>query len=166
MKSIRQDEMRAVTMLPSFALAFVPSPAGPQVLYILSWMYLGDIFLKTLHSADLFLVSGTRWVESVQVAGHRGYFLTGPGVLLNQALINYGPLEALAVCFHVDVHVFSPFVGLAFLSQRGYTPLQPPFFMKKDLMAKTAELEDYDDVLYKVIEDKENSIENSSLSSS
>eukprot|EP00438_Fugacium_kawagutii_P013723 Skav229306 [mRNA] locus=scaffold2942:162980:171847:- [translate_table: standard] len=36
------------------------------------------------------------------VAGHRGYFLTGPGVLLNQALINY---------------------GLAFLSQRGYTPL-------------------------------------------
>jgi len=38
---------------------------------------------------------------------------------------------------------------------RGYTPLQPPFFMKKDLMAKTAELADYDDVLYKVIEDKE-----------
>jgi len=25
-----------------------------------------------------------------KVAGHRGYFLKGPGVLLNQALINYG----------------------------------------------------------------------------
>jgi len=37
----------------------------------------------------------------------------------------------------------------------GYTPVQPPFFMKKDLMAKTAELEDYDDVLYKVVEDKD-----------
>jgi len=68
------------------------------------------------------------------VAGNRGYFLSGPGVLLNQALINF---------------------GLSFLIQRGYTPLQPPFFMKKELMAKTAELDDYDDVLYKVVEDKE-----------
>ncbi len=25
-----------------------------------------------------------------RIAGHRGYFLKGPGVLLNQALINYG----------------------------------------------------------------------------
>merc|ERR1712060_575432 len=68
------------------------------------------------------------------VAGNRAYFLKGPGVLLNQALINY---------------------GLAFLTMKGYTALQPPFFMKKDLMAKTAELADYDDVLYKVLEDKE-----------
>jgi len=68
------------------------------------------------------------------VAGNRGYFLTGPGVLLNQALINF---------------------GLGFTCSKGYTPLQPPFFMKKDLMAKTAELADYDDVLYKVMEDKE-----------
>merc|ERR1712136_539225 len=29
---------------------------------------------------------------------------------------------------------------------------RPPFFMKKDLMAKTAELDDYDEVLYKVVE--------------
>lgn len=68
------------------------------------------------------------------VAGNRGYFLTGPGVLLNQALISF---------------------GLGFMVPKGYTPLQPPFFMKKDLMAKTAELADYDDVLYKVIEDKD-----------
>merc|ERR1712232_1321776 len=38
---------------------------------------------------------------------------------------------------------------------KGYTPVQPPFFMKKDLMAKTAELDDYDDVLYKIVEDEE-----------
>ena len=25
-----------------------------------------------------------------KIAGHRGFFLTGPGVLLNNALINYG----------------------------------------------------------------------------
>jgi len=86
------------------------------------------------HFELLEMIGAVEFEAGNEVAGHRGYFLTGPGVLLNQALINY---------------------GLAFLSQRGYTPLQPPFFMKKDLMAKTAELEDYDDVLYKVVEDKD-----------
>lgn len=66
------------------------------------------------------------------VTGERGYFLTGPGVLLNQALIQY---------------------GIAFLYMKGYTPVQPPFMMKKDLMAKAAELADYDETLYKVVED-------------
>eukprot|EP00931_Biecheleriopsis_adriatica_P103972 TRINITY_DN7873_c0_g1_i3.p1 TRINITY_DN7873_c0_g1~~TRINITY_DN7873_c0_g1_i3.p1 ORF type:complete len:467 (-),score=147.86 TRINITY_DN7873_c0_g1_i3:94-1494(-) len=86
------------------------------------------------HFELLEMIGAVEFEAGNEVCGHRGYFLTGPGVLLNQALINY---------------------GLAFLSMRGYTPLQPPFFMKKDLMAKTAELEDYDDVLYKVVEDKE-----------
>jgi seryl-tRNA synthetase len=80
------------------------------------------------------MLDAVAFEEGHVIAGNRGYFLKGPGVLLNQALINY---------------------GLAFLSMRGYTALQPPFFMKKDLMAKTAELADYDDVLYKVVEDKE-----------
>lgn len=39
----------------------------------------------------------------VQVAGHRAYFLKGVGLLLNQALINY---------------------GLSFLMSKEYTPLQ------------------------------------------
>eukprot|EP00406_Dinophysis_acuminata_P002343 CAMPEP_0179224896 /NCGR_PEP_ID=MMETSP0797-20121207/8029_1 /TAXON_ID=47934 /ORGANISM="Dinophysis acuminata, Strain DAEP01" /LENGTH=464 /DNA_ID=CAMNT_0020931897 /DNA_START=129 /DNA_END=1523 /DNA_ORIENTATION=- len=86
------------------------------------------------HFELLEMIGAVEFEAGHVVAGNRAYFLSGPGVLLNQALINY---------------------GLAFLSMRGYTPLQPPFFMKKDLMAKTAELEDYDDVLYKVIEDKD-----------
>lgn len=45
-----------------------------------------------------------------KVAGHRGYFLTGPGVLLNNALINY---------------------GLNFLAKRKYLLVQPPFFLRK-----------------------------------
>merc|ERR1711988_1792970 len=86
------------------------------------------------HFELLEMIDAVAFEEGHEIAGNRGYFLKGPGVLLNQALINY---------------------GLAFLSMRGYTALQPPFFMKKDLMAKTAELADYDDVLYKVIEDKD-----------
>jgi seryl-tRNA synthetase len=86
------------------------------------------------HFELLDMIGAVNFGSGHDVFGSRGYFLTGPGVLLNQALINY---------------------GIAFLSLNGYTPVQPPFMMKKDLMAKTAELADYDDVLYKVIEDKD-----------
>ncbi|CAN1219344.1 Serine--tRNA ligase, cytoplasmic [Linum perenne] len=67
--------------------------------------------------------------KGADIAGSRGYYLKGDGVLLNQALINY---------------------GLAFLRQRKYTPLQTPFFMTKDIMAKCAQLAQFDEELYKV----------------
>ncbi|KAM3550391.1 hypothetical protein MY1884_008271 [Beauveria asiatica] len=72
--------------------------------------------------------------RGVKVVGHRGYFLRQWGVFLNQALINY---------------------GLEFLSQRGYCPLQAPQFMLKDYMAKTAQLDDFDEQLYKVVDGDE-----------
>lgn len=64
-----------------------------------------------------------------KIAGHRGYFLTNDGVDLNQALISY---------------------GLDFLRHKGYKKIQPPFFMNKDVMAKTAQLDQFDEELYKV----------------
>ena len=64
----------------------------------------------------------------------QGFFLRKWGVLLNQALINY---------------------GLHFLTSKGYDPIQPPFFMKAEYMAKTAQLEQFDEELYKVVEDKD-----------
>ncbi|KAH6658364.1 hypothetical protein BKA67DRAFT_557846 [Truncatella angustata] len=69
--------------------------------------------------------------RGVKVVGHRGYFLRQWGVFLNQALINY---------------------GLQFLAEKGYTPLQCPQFMSKELMAKTAQLDAFDDELYKVVD--------------
>ncbi|XP_068662815.1 serine--tRNA ligase-like isoform X2 [Aristolochia californica] len=68
-------------------------------------------------------------VKGADVAGGRGFYLKGAGVLLNQALINF---------------------GLAFLAKRGYEPLQTPFFMRKDIMAKCAQLAQFDEELYKV----------------
>lgn len=82
------------------------------------------------HHELLVMIDGGAFGPGVAVAGHRGYFLKGCGVMLNQALINY---------------------GLAFLSAREYTPLQPPFFMKKDIMAETAQLSEFDEALYKVV---------------
>lgn len=68
-----------------------------------------------------------------KIVGHRGYFLTGPGVRLNLALINY---------------------GLEFLENEGYTPVETPHFMFQDVMAKTAQLEQFDEELYKVTEEE------------
>lgn len=72
--------------------------------------------------------------RGAKVVGHRGYFLKKWGVFLNQALINY---------------------GLEFLDSKGYTPLQTPQFMLKEYMAKTAQLEQFDEELYKVLDGEE-----------
>ncbi|KAJ9141246.1 hypothetical protein P3X46_031803 [Hevea brasiliensis] len=67
--------------------------------------------------------------KGANVAGGRGFYLKGDGVRLNQALINF---------------------GLDFLEKRGCTALQTPFFMRKDIMAKCAQLAQFDEELYKV----------------
>ncbi|XP_010550968.1 PREDICTED: serine--tRNA ligase, cytoplasmic [Tarenaya hassleriana] len=64
-----------------------------------------------------------------EIAGGRGFYLKGDGVRLNQALINF---------------------GLDFLEKRGFTCLQTPFFMRKEVMAKCAQLAQFDEELYKV----------------
>lgn len=67
--------------------------------------------------------------RGAKVAGHRGYYLTNEGLDLNQALIAY---------------------ALDFLRKKGYKKIMPPFFMNKDQMAKTAQLDQFDEELYKV----------------
>lgn len=68
-------------------------------------------------------------VKGASVAGGRGFYLKGAGLLLNQALINF---------------------GLQFLLKRNYEPIQTPFFMRKDIMGKCAQLSQFDEELYKV----------------
>jgi len=83
------------------------------------------------HHEVLLRLDGYDPDRGVKVVGHRGYFLRQWGVFLNQALINY---------------------GLEYLSGKGYVPLQTPQFMLKDYMAKTAQLEQFDEELYKVVD--------------
>ncbi|CAI9102246.1 OLC1v1000487C1 [Oldenlandia corymbosa var. corymbosa] len=70
--------------------------------------------------------------KGTNVAGGRGFYLKGDGVLLNQALINY---------------------GLQFLKTKGYQALHTPFFMRKEIMGKCAQLAQFDEELYKVTGD-------------
>ncbi|KAK1582037.1 hypothetical protein Q3G72_023570 [Acer saccharum] len=67
--------------------------------------------------------------KGADIAGGRGFYLKGDGVRLNQALINF---------------------GLDFLEKREFTALQTPFFMRKEIMAKCAQLAQFDEELYKV----------------
>lgn len=64
-----------------------------------------------------------------KIAGHRGYFLKGFGVLLNSALVNF---------------------GMKFLMKKGYDLVQPPYFMKKKIMEETCQLSDFEENLYKI----------------
>ncbi|CCI39631.1 unnamed protein product [Albugo candida] len=81
------------------------------------------------HHEVLHRIDGYEPERGVQVAGHRAYFLTGYGLLLEQALLQY---------------------ATAFLMQRQYKMIKPPFFINKDIMAGVAQLDDFDEQLYKV----------------
>lgn len=81
------------------------------------------------HHQVLHRLDGFDAERGSKVSGHRGYFLKNIGLRLNQALINY---------------------GLDFLRERGYDLLQTPFMMRKEMMAKCAQLDDFDEQLYKV----------------
>lgn len=67
--------------------------------------------------------------SGAEVFGHRGYFLQGEIALLARGLKNY---------------------AIDFLVAKGYEFIQPPVMMRKEVMAKTSQLSDFDDQLYKV----------------
>mmetsp|Transcript_14680 Transcript_14680/g.31958 ORF Transcript_14680/g.31958 Transcript_14680/m.31958 type:complete len:456 (-) Transcript_14680:582-1949(-) len=85
---------------------------------------------KLYNHVDLVQLLGIVDLEAgATVAGGRGYYLKDEGVLLNQALINF---------------------GLQFAYKRGFRPVHTPFFMRQDVMAECAQLSQFDDELYKV----------------
>mmetsp|Transcript_7967 Transcript_7967/g.15991 ORF Transcript_7967/g.15991 Transcript_7967/m.15991 type:complete len:442 (-) Transcript_7967:641-1966(-) len=81
------------------------------------------------HVDLLYMIDGVDYDRGTVVAGSRGFFLKGPGALLNMAIIQY---------------------GLQFISRKGFTPIQTPYMMNKEAMARCAQLSDFDEQLYKV----------------
>ncbi|GMM52842.1 serine--tRNA ligase [Starmerella bacillaris] len=86
------------------------------------------------HDEVLTRIDGFDAERGAKIVGHRGYFLKQYGVFLNNALIQY---------------------GLDFLCKNGYTALQAPVMMNKEVMARTAQLSQFDEELYKVIDGKD-----------
>lgn len=93
----------------------------------------GDCQSRTKYShVDLIvMIDGMNAEKGAVVAGTRGYFLTGPAVFLEQALIQH---------------------ALHMLYAKDYTPLYTPFFMRKEVMQEVAQLSQFDEELYKVID--------------
>lgn len=81
------------------------------------------------HKELMVMIGGCDLGRGAKVAGHSGYFLKGIGVRLNLALINY---------------------ATNYLEKKGYTLLQPPYFMNQEIMGETAQLSQFDQELYKL----------------
>ncbi|KAL9707934.1 hypothetical protein quinque_011452 [Culex quinquefasciatus] len=86
--------------------------------------------LKYSHVDLIVMIDGMNGEKGAVVSGGRGYFLTGPAVFLEQALIQH------------SLHI---------LHGKGYTPLYTPFFMRKEVMQEVAQLSQFDEELYKVV---------------
>ncbi|KAJ8895851.1 hypothetical protein PR048_001190 [Dryococelus australis] len=86
---------------------------------------------KTYSHVDLIhMIDGVDAERGSAVSGGRGYYLMGPAVFLEYALIQF---------------------ALRKLLTKGYKPLYTPFFMKKDVMQQVAQLSQFDEELYKVV---------------
>lgn len=85
---------------------------------------------KYSHVDLIHMIDGMNGEKGTVVSGGRGYFLTGPAVFLEHALIQH---------------------SLHMLFEKGYTPLYTPFFMRKEVMQEVAQLSQFDDELYKVV---------------
>ncbi|EFO21667.2 seryl-tRNA synthetase [Loa loa] len=91
----------------------------------------GDIESKKKYShIDLcVMIDGFDGDRGTSIAGGRGYFLKGPLVFLEQAVIN---------------------LALQMLHFKGFVTLYTPFFMRKEVMQEVAQLSQFDQELYKV----------------
>ncbi|XP_060076412.1 serine--tRNA ligase, cytoplasmic-like [Ylistrum balloti] len=85
---------------------------------------------KYSHVDLVVMVDGVDSNRGAVTAGGRGYYLKGPLVFLEQALIN---------------------LAMGMLHTKNYTPLYTPFFMRKEVMQEVAQLSQFDEELYKVV---------------
>ena len=76
------------------------------------------------------MIDGVDLERGSLIAGSRGYFLKGPLVFMEQAIIQLAQKHLL---------------------EEDYEMIGTPFFMRKEMMQKVAQLSQFDDELYKVV---------------
>lgn len=79
------------------------------------------------------MIGGLNVEKGSLISGSRGYFLMGPAIWLQQALIQY---------------------ALRFIEDKDFQTLYTPFWMRKSIMGQVAQLSQFDDELYKLISSK------------
>ncbi len=94
------------------------------------WGTIPKFDFKTLDHIDLGLKHGLIDIEKAgRVAGARFYYLREDLVRLNHALIQY---------------------GLDFVKKKGFELYQPPYFLRRDIIAGAVPLTDFEDMIYKI----------------
>eukprot|EP01126_Amoeba_proteus_P048092 TRINITY_DN5540_c0_g1_i14.p1 TRINITY_DN5540_c0_g1~~TRINITY_DN5540_c0_g1_i14.p1 ORF type:complete len:304 (-),score=49.76 TRINITY_DN5540_c0_g1_i14:111-1022(-) len=81
------------------------------------------------HNELMDMIGGYEPTSGFEFARYRGDFLTGFGMLLNQALIQY---------------------AIQFLHKKGYTAVQTPSLVKESIMKKLLPLVEFEESLYKI----------------
>jgi len=90
----------------------------------------GEKMSKKYSHVDLVhMIKGVDSKRGTVTAGGRGYYLLGPLVALERAVVE---------------------LGLDLLRGGGFTEVVPPLFVRRDVMTEVAQLEQFDEELYKV----------------
>ncbi|UYV62118.1 SARS [Cordylochernes scorpioides] len=84
---------------------------------------------KYSHVDLIHMINGMDGDRGVKTSGGRGYYLLRPAIYLEQAIIQ---------------------LALRMLDGKGYSPVTPPYFMKKEVMQEVAQLSQFDEELYKI----------------
>lgn len=91
----------------------------------------GEETTKKYSHVDLIaMIGGSDAKRGSVTSGGRGYYLLGPAVYLERAVVD---------------------LGLSILRKKNYTPIVTPFFMRKEVMQEVAQLSQFDEELYKVL---------------
>ncbi|XP_064111773.1 probable serine--tRNA ligase, cytoplasmic isoform X2 [Macrobrachium nipponense] len=85
---------------------------------------------KYSHVDLISMIGGVDSKRGAVTSGGRGYYLMGPAVYLERAIVE---------------------LALKMLHEKGYQPLVTPFFMRKEVMQEVAQLSQFDEELYKVL---------------
>ncbi|CAF0943162.1 unnamed protein product [Adineta steineri] len=85
---------------------------------------------KYSHYDLMYMIDGYDNERGASIAGSRGYFMKGPAVFLEQAIIQ---------------------LALRILHEKDFEILYTPFFMRKEIMQEVAQLSQFDEELYKVV---------------
>ncbi len=125
-KEIRQLLMK----LPNILHESVPQGADETQNVVVKESGKKNHIPKPLSHVDL--MDRQKWADfdrAGKIAGARFYFLKGDLVLLEQALIKY---------------------ALDFMSDKEFTPVEPPFMMTREAYEGVTDLGDFEQVMYKV----------------
>lgn len=80
------------------------------------------------------MIGGLNTEKGSSISGSRGYFLTNSAIWLQQAIIQY---------------------SLRFIDSIGFETIYCPFWMRKSIMGQVAQLNQFDEELYKIVSSKD-----------